>query len=306
MFKTLRFMLGASPTTITCQVVEDYPGNKTTGEVRPVLKTEAHLAKVLFENVFFRKHGANLFGANSEVLFKAQEPAVIGFRNAFRLAVVADLILRSSPDYSDKDRDSIMKGYAKTHEMKPGSFWEDYFELLADRETEKVLAIEMEADVENIARKIFGPLTMNMAFLDFGVHPKIADLYFDDFLSEISFTNAFHVLKGFRTKRLIRFLTLSSMLWEGVRQGGNPPITKLEFERNSDANSLGIEEMIETLKLTAVAKKLNECFQDNLKGVVEVNVHGLPIIVNVPERKIIVMNMQYNMNPEIEVRQISD
>ena len=310
MFRSFLYMRRNPPTLVGTQALADYPGNKTTGLTRPVIESEAALAKTFFDNCFFTGFIANRLSAVDGRLATILAMFDKIYSNAFRFAVMTDLYLRAVEDYSDQDRyPGFMRQadkYAAAGPIDKEDFLMYYFYLMALREKGELVDVQvddrnfLDLNSADLLKRLEKPITALLRLGELGVHPKVADAYFDQFLAEVSLARVERTLLRFSIKNLTKFYLAMSILWEIARESGLKPPSLVEFDVDRSENGPLMEQLFNQLNMRAYTDLLNDSFPEGLPaGPVTINLLGLPVVMDVESGKITLKVSAYQPSDKI-------
>ena len=311
MFQSLLFAKRQPPDHINTEILTDFPGNLTAGLPRAVLETEAHLAAALFSNHFYL---GQLHSDNPQIIALLATLRKF-YANCYRLAVMADLYFRSCGGYTDRDRISALK--KASDELSTAgpaaatSFMIDYANLLALRELGTLPHIETnehnylekpEAQFEKRIEQLHVPLCRLASVMNLGVHPKVADAYFDEFLTKARLANVEHSLIGFSAGGLTRFFLTAAILREIAKNLGIAPSETIELDADSRENGPALAAHFEKLKMSEVAARCSQTFVFEKPPVgIDLNLYGLPVVLDGKQHKIIMKASTYRPAEELSV-----
>jgi|GEM_PF-2595984 len=298
MFKSVRFLQENMPSMIGTQTIHDYPGTKMKELDKPVVPAEAALAQKVFENIFHWQNLPNILKGSEDIV----DLPVKQFSNIFRFAVMFDLFIRSKSDYSDKERVEILQKLAFECSHDNNLFVKVYLKLIINSEKGLFKAYNPVTMQEKLAKEIFESLVLMPDFAEgFGIHPKVAEAYFDEFLSNLSLGNSFETLKGFSFENIVKIFAVCGMIWEIIRQSELKTPEIIEFDEDKEENTGKLKKIIEAARLMNVANAINDAFEDGVKGDFELNLIGLPILVDIEAGKIIIKISEFEAKDGISV-----
>lgn len=308
MFRSWQFIKRHMPTGITSQVIKDLAGNKTAGLTRPVLEPEAKLAMHLFDHLF---HMKKLMETKEEMpgIEEAKmklEAMTYVVSNAMRFSVLFDLVLRSHPEYSDEKREELQKQLVlRAGSLNDDSFMHDYVLLAALAEKDKFPDMCLDPDMKDPFKQFRRPIAMPEMFFKYGIHPKVAEAYYDDFLLSVKFSNGFKTMKNMHYGRVVRFSMFLSILWELARQSKVALPNTVEFTLDDEKYQEIIGGIVDKVKINEIANPINTQYPNGTTGNICLNLKGLPIILNTKDGKIIVDTANYHPSDAVTAENIS-
>lgn len=288
MFQNYLFLRRNVPSIISSATVEAYAGTKIFGFVPSVMPTEANFARDLFDNLFFK----DLFvgGNPSKKAGRDAERSVVVrrvFGNMFRYGVMVDLFIRSMPGYSDVNRWIHFLQLAKDSEDQGENYFlNQYFRYLNASYAREIPEVHAAANANGYKETTTKCVVEEFTFA-MGVHPSIAEAYFDDFLANISLANGYRTLMEFGRENFVKFFLLNSAMWGVVRMQGFVPPSTIEFVEDAPENGRRLEAAIEQFKPSSFGRQFNAAFGETGVGdAFQVFYRGLLISVDVGHQKI--------------------
>ena len=237
------------PTLVESFPLADYPGNRTGGLARGLTEGETRTAARLFKNLFTLAHFPGM--RDSAEVF---EGPIKAFSNELRFCVMCDLVLRSKPGYSDKDRSRLIDGMnlqviTGSHLLDFAGFVHSTKEFVPEMKT----SLDFDMFITGIARGFRAP-----DFLpDVSTSSRMAAAYFNEFLSCAKLLNGYDILSGLSARELYVFFVLLSSIWEISRQNGLETPDNVQMVSLSGKQAQRIRDILMGFSLSEFGIKIN-------------------------------------------------
>jgi hypothetical protein len=146
------------------------------------------------------------------------------------------------------------------------------------------------------------PLALLEDVVNLGIHPSVADAYFDEFIANIILANVENTLIGFSVSHLSRFFLVMAVLWQAARGNAVKLPESVELDIDLKENGKKLEDIFARIKLAELAQAINGKYSEGLKSArVDLNILGLPVVMDGEAGKITVKVSEYHPTNKIIV-----